>query len=233
MDGRAGAVELGNESLRYSHRPFKSSGTPRSRCSVLLSSAGADRLTIAILRGVFLFPKSVSGTSGKTRENKRGDMAKTSDDELRKRFFELILSNTSQNEIVWWSQNRVRELEQHAKDIGEVLEQREKCFVQTRSHFTQMQSHLGDRNETIDELEAEIKRLNDQLSSRPTNPESGEEIHQRRRRERMLDEVTLICVRDGIERMNSESTAERSWGKLSRETAVNICRGIDEYDAKH
>ena len=207
--------------------------TPRSRCSVLLSSARADRLTIAILRGVFLFPKSVSGTSDKSRKNKGDDMTETSDDELRQRFFELVLSNASQNEIVWWSQNRVRELEQHAKDIGEVLEQREKGAAQMQSHFAQMQSHLGDRNETIDKLEAEIERLTNQLSSNSTNLESDEDQHQRHRRERMLDEVTLVLVQVQIAELTESVAAERTLGKLSRETAVNICSGIHEYDAKH
>jgi cell division protein FtsB len=86
--------------------------------------------------------------------------------------------------------------------------------------------------ETIDELEAEIKRLTDQSSSKSTNPESDEELHQRRRRERMLDEVTLICVRDGIERMNCDPNAEHSWGRRSRDSAENICDGINDFDAK-
>ena len=62
--------------------------------------------------------------------------------------------------------------------------------------------------------------------------ESDEDRHQRRRRERMLDEVTLICVRDGIERMKTESTAEKTWGRMAREGAENICDGISDFDAK-
>jgi hypothetical protein len=63
--------------------------------------------------------------------------------------------------------------------------------------------------------------------------ESDEDRHQRHRRERMLDAVTLICVRDGIERMNRESTTEKTWGRMSRDTAENICDAINEYDAEH
>ena len=59
-----------------------------------------------------------------------------------------------------------------------------------------------------------------------------EEIHQRRRREQMLDQVTLICVRDGIERMEVDATAEQTWGRSSRYSAENICHGINDYDAK-
>ena len=182
-----------------------------------------------------MFPKSVSGTSGKSRENKGDDMTETiadkilklernlydsdkgdeitetSNDELRQRFFELILSNASQNEIVWWGQNRVRVLEQHRETL---------------------KSHLRDHNETIDELKAEIKRLTDQLSGNPTSPESDEDRHQRHRSERMLDEVTLICVSYGTEQMNSESPAEKTWGRMSRDIAEDICHGINEFDAE-
>jgi archaellum component FlaC len=148
---------------------------------------------------------------------------------MRDKFLKMFLSSETLNKTLGWGQDRVRELEQHAKDIGEVLDQREEDFVQ-------LQSHLSNRNETIDELETEIKRLTgltDQLSSNCTILQSDEERHQRHRRERMLDEITLICVRDGIERMNSESTAEKAWGRLCRDIADSICRGINEYDANN
>ena len=57
----AGAVELGNESLRYSRR-LKSSGAPRSRCSVLLSSRRSRSLTIRFCEGCFF--QGVSGVFG-------------------------------------------------------------------------------------------------------------------------------------------------------------------------
>jgi len=44
-------------------------------------------------------------------------------DELRQRFFELILSNSHQNEIVWWGQNRIRYLEAIAKDLKTKVQQ--------------------------------------------------------------------------------------------------------------
>ena len=77
-----------------------------------------------------------------------------------------------------------------------------------------------------------FKRLNDLANNKPTNLESDEDRHQRHRHERMLDEVTLICVRNGIERMNRESITEHKWGRMSRDTAENICDGIMEFDAK-
>lgn len=79
-----------------------------------------------------------------------------------------------------------------------------------------------------------------ELESQTQSPETDEEIHQRRRRERLLDEVTLICVRDRIEQLINAgtehfepgATTEIRWGRNSRDTADNICRGINEYDAK-
>jgi hypothetical protein len=65
----------------------------------------------------------------------------------------------------------------------------------------------------------------------PTSTESGEEIHQRRRRERMLDQVTLICVRDGIERIQRTLDIEQDYGRDNRNTADNICHGINGFDA--
>jgi ElaB/YqjD/DUF883 family membrane-anchored ribosome-binding protein len=185
-----------------------------------------------------MFPKSVSGTSGKSRENKGDDMAETSDDELRQRFFELVLSNASQNEIVWWSQNRVRMLEEQNKAMLGVVDHNKALlgvFSQKEGRIESLQSQLGDRNEAIDELEAEIKRLTgltDQLLSNCTNLQSDEERHQRHRRERMLDEVTLICVRDGMRQMTESLTGQRYAGRVFRDAAENICHGINEHDAE-
>ena len=63
--------------------------------------------------------------------------------------------------------------------------------------------------------------------------ESDEDRHQRHRRERMLDEITLVLVQGQMEEWTEGVDAERHWGKLSRETAENICDGINEYDAEH
>jgi hypothetical protein len=50
--------------------------------------------------------------------------------------------------------------------------------------------------------------------------------------ERMLDEVTLICVRDNIERIDPVAIQGQEWGFASRNIAKNICRGIDQFDAE-
>jgi hypothetical protein len=49
----------------------------------------------------------------------------------------------------------------------------------------------------------------------------------------MLDEVTLICVRDGIERMGGGDPREKQWGEFSRDIADNICHGINNFDETH
>ena len=189
-------------------------------------------IDIPILRGVFLFPKSVSGTSGKSRENMGTGMAETSDDEIRAFFLGLQFDGERPAINYWyairWGQNRVRELEQHACDMGQLLEQREK-------EFADLQSHLQERNATINQLEADLRdyRTHAKQTLSSMTPESDEDRHQRRRRERMLDQVTLICVRAGMDKMEVGVMNERGCGKISRDAADNICRGINQYDHKH
>jgi len=184
------------------------------------------------LRGVFLFPKSASGSSGKLRENKGNDMADDMKETLRKMFFDATCISQDYREGLEWGQRHIEYLEQHARDMGELLEQREK-------EFADLQSHLQERNATIDRLEAELqdnrthtRRTHTRRTLSSMMPESDEDRHQRHRRERMLDEVTLICVRNGIERMNSDPFTEKIWGRLSLDTANSICYGFDEFDAK-
>lgn len=95
------------------------------------------------------------------------------------------------------------------------------------------------------ELELENRSLSNtvrNLSKSPqlASPDSDEEIYERQERERLLDEITLICVRDRIEQLidagaehfEPGATTETRWGRNSRDTADNICRGINEYDAE-
>jgi len=157
-------------------------------------------------------------------------MIEMSDNEKQTRFFRLGDSSTYTAEArgtVLWAQNRIEYLERRACDIGELLKQREE-------QIANLQSHLQERNATIDQLEAKSQdnRTHTRQTLSSMLPESDEERHQRHRRERMLDEVTLICVRDGIERMKSEPIAEHTWGRMSRDAAENICDGIDEFDSK-
>ena len=62
-------------------------------------------------------------------------------------------------------------------------------------------------------------------------PDSDEEIRQRRRRERMLDEITLSSVR-GFLHLHAEEKTYREIGVSARDRAEDICRGIDEFDAR-
>ena len=152
-------------------------------------------------------------------------MTETSDDELRKRFYGLSCISHDYREALEWAQRQLQYQEQIANGPVAMINSRDQLVLELRMQ-------LRDRNETIDKLEAEIERLTDLAAHKPTNLESDEERHQRHRRERMRDEVTLICVRDGIERIDSGSTAQKMWGRLSRDTADSICYGIEEYDAE-
>jgi septal ring factor EnvC (AmiA/AmiB activator) len=174
-----------------------------------------------------MFPKCASGTSGELRENKGCDMTEMNEGQLRQKFFCCLVSENNGDAIAW-AQKRMLNLEEHAFDMVQLLEQQDEKLAD-------LQSHLQERNATIDKLEAEIKRLTgltDQLSSSCANLQSDEERHQRRRREKMLDGITEICVRNGIDQLETNTTAERDWGRMSRYAADNICDGIDEYDAK-
>ena len=172
-----------------------------------------------------MFPKLVSGTSGKLRENKGDGMAEMSERQLRQAFFDLFAIKSNEKAVRKWGQDRIQHLEEQNKAMLGVFSQKE-------LRIASLESHLNDRNETIDRLEEEIQRLNNQLLGKSTSQESDEDRHQRRRRERMLDEVTLICVRDGIDQLEISATAERYWGQVSRDTANNICHGFNDFDAE-
>jgi len=150
------------------------------------------------------------------------------EDQLRQEFFELFALKGSGNAARKWAQKRIEHLEQHVCDMGELLEQREK-------EFADLQSHLQERNATIDQLEAKLpgNRTHTRQTLSSMLPESGEDRRQRRRRERMLDEVTLICVRDGMNQMTESLTGQRYAGQAFRDAAENICQGINDFDAKH
>jgi len=91
-------------------------------------------------------------------------------------------------------------------------------------------------SERIKELQLENENLSKTiltLSAPPmlTSLESDEEIHQQRRRERMLDEITLSSVR-GFMHLHAEEKTYRQIGVSARDRAEDICRGIDEFDAR-
>jgi hypothetical protein len=105
--------------------------------------------------------------------------------------------------------------------------------AEARGTILWAQNRIGYLESIAKDLKTEVQRLTDQLSSNPTNPESDEDRHQRHRRERMLDEITLMLVQGQMEDGLDFAFEERTWGKISRETAVNICNGINDVDATH
>ena len=201
-----------------------------------------------------MFPKSVSGTSGKLRENKGNDMTEMNLDDamLREKLQDVVrhaknghaLSfriDSAYAQAIIWASERIAELESQTQSPETGSDQVRGLFFRlgygcetTPTTYCEAVAWGQDR---IKKLELENESLSEIVlkhSKSPllTSPDSEEEIHQRRRRERMLDEVTLICVRDGIERLPRGDAEEQSWGDLARDTATEICWGIDEFDAE-
>ena len=163
-------------------------------------------------------------------------LPETGSDEVRVAFFCLghrtemsaEMTAISYCEAVAWGQDRLRHLERDKRDVQELLNQN---------------SELSRENERLELENENLSRTVLMLSKSPqlASPDSDEEIYERRRRERMQDEITLICVRDRIEQLidagtehfEPGATTETRWGRNSRDTADNICRGINEYDAAH
>jgi chromosome segregation ATPase len=136
-------------------------------------------------------------------------MAETSNDELRQAFFSLFSLSSNEKAARKWAQDRIRHLEQQAETI---------------------KAQLVDRNKAIDSLKEENARLTERLSRDPA-VESYENRHQRHRRERMLDEVTLICVQARIRHTPIEDIELDVLGDVLRGLANEICNGINYYDA--
>jgi DNA repair exonuclease SbcCD ATPase subunit len=167
---------------------------------------------------------AVSGTSEKSRENKGDDMGDMTAAKItghRMIFEDVVLhlkngihidlrATSDDAASIIWASERINELEMANKKQGDEM---------TETSDEALQQKL-------------FKRLNDLAAHKPTNLESDEDRHQRHRRERMMDEVTLICVRGGIEQVDSGRAPEKTWGRLARDSAENICDGIMEFDAK-
>ena len=271
--------------LSAGSNPARANHASRSRADCIGSNLGSRSWSSTILRGVFLqgmFPKSVSRTSGKLRENKGNDMTEDGDSDamLREKLRDVVhhlknrgdlsfLADSALGQSTIWASERIAELESQTqspetgsdevRDAFFCLGYRTEMSAETtaisyceavawgQDRIRHLERDLRDEQEVVGEikkLELENEQLsleNESLSKTIlaiskspllTSPDSEEEIHQRRRRERMLDEVTLICVRDGIERLPRGDVEEQSWGDLARDTATSICWGIDEFDAK-
>ena len=157
--------------------------------------------------GMVVFLKSVSGTSGKLRKNKGDDMAEESDKEIE--------AHRKNLQSVYWAIQGGRSFEM-------------------RTDSAHAQAIIWAINR-IGQLELENENLSETsltLSKSPplASPESDEQIHQRRRRERMLDEITRFCVTFGFD---SDDGTLKDWGHKSRGMAIEIINGINEHDAKH
>lgn len=131
-----------------------------------------------------------------------------------------------------WASERIAELE-------ETLPMPEASDDENRELFFRLGSGCGGYSITyctaIAWGQTRIRQLeleNENLSNSPPveDPESGEETHQRRRREQMLDEVTLTLIADGLREMNCTIN---EFGNGIRQSAIKLCDGINEADSKH
>jgi TolA-binding protein len=141
---------------------------------------------------------------------------------------------SDEEDPVRWGQVRMNYLEQHLQKLLDDIRRLER-------ENEQLKLELENEKSAYKRLEQENEQLELENLQNLKVAKTDEEIHERRRRERMLDEITLICVRDRIEQLidadgkqtEPGATTEQRWGRNSRDTADNICRGINEYDAAH
>ena len=167
----------------------------------------------------------------------------TDDDENRGVFFGMgsgiEISAITYCAAVAWGQNRIRHLERDKRDAQELLDRISGLRRENEELELELENEkaaykrLEEENE---QLELELKNLNKTiltLSKSPqlVSPDSDEEIHQQRRRERMLDEITLLCVKFDIKHKNDDSTWSE-WGNWSRMDALDILRGIESVKNK-
>lgn len=148
------------------------------------------------------------------------------EDEKRGMFFSLgycvKIDAIHHCESIAWGQNRIRHLERDKRDAQELLDQNSEL----RREIEELEIALEDES---------LRKTTLTISNSPPMASPGlvEAIHQQRRRERMLDEVTLICVRDGIERLpRSDAEEQQIRGHLARGIAEKVCWGIREFDAE-
>ena len=232
-----------------------------------------------------MFPKSVSGTSGKLRENKGDDMAEggVNDAMLREKLKDVVcrvkngvgLSVTADpalGQSIIWASERIAKLESQTQSPERSGDEPRDAFFSlgygVETDFTQYCAAVAWGHDYIRRLErerderderdkrdaqqlldqnSELRRENERLelenenlsktiltlskSPQLASPDSDEEIHQLRRRERLLDEITLSCVR-GFLHSDAEDKTHRQIGVSARDRAEYICHGIKEFDAE-
>ena len=168
------------------------------------------------------YAKAIIWASERIRElEAEFSVPEKSGDEIRDMFFGLgygcELTAINYCEAVLWGQNRIRHLERDLRDEQEVVGEIKKLELENE------QFKLENEN---------LSKTILTLSNPPLleSPDLDEEIHQQRRRERLLDEITLFCVKFGFD---SDDGTLKEWGHTSRGMAIEIINGINEHDAKH
>jgi hypothetical protein len=153
--------------------------------------------------------------------------------------------NSSYALAIAWASERIAELEMATKKQGDGIaetsdDENREVFLSLRTDYAATAINHCEAvawgQTRVRQIELENENLSKTVSALCNSwhfPAGAmeEEIHQRRRRERMLDEITLICVRNQIASVSRIATEETRWGQTFRHTAENMCNGINEYDA--
>ena len=147
--------------------------------------------------------------------------------------------NSAYAQAIIWASERIAELESQTQSPETGSDKVRDAFFclgyrteMTAISYCEAVTWGQDR---IKKLELENESLSKtilMLSAPPmlASPDSDEEIHQRRRRERLLDEITLICVSKEIDKMVDVSDDELETGFRARDIASDIWAGINEFD---
>ena len=198
-----------------------------------------------------MFPKSSSGTSGKRRENKVNNMAEdgVSDAMLRENLKDIVrhlkngvylscMADSAYAQAIIWASERIAELESQKQSMETGSDQVRGLFFQLdgcETTPTTCCEAVAWGQDRIKKLELENENLSKTIltmskSPQLASPESEQEIYERRRRERLLDEITLSCVR-GLLHGDAEEKTYEQIGDSARDRAEDICHGIKKYDA--
>lgn len=224
-----------------------------------------------------MFPKSVSGTSGKRRENKVDDMTEggANDAMLRENLGDVVrhlkngvylscMADSAYAQSIIWASERIAELESQTQSPETGSDENRGLFFRLgggcelnaityckavawgQNRIRHLERVLRDEQEVVGEIK-KLKLENERLSLENENlsktilaisnpplldsPQTDEEIHQQRRRERMLDKITLFCVTFGFD--SDDGTLEEwailreEWQQKSSAASTNTTRSID------
>ena len=167
-----------------------------------------------------------------THKEKLGDVVQ----HLKNGVYLSCVADSAYGQAIIWASLRIAELESQTQSPERSGDKNREVFF-SLGILRGYREAIAWGQDRIKQLELENENLSKTIlaiskSSLLASPESDEEIHQRRRRERMLDDIAISCVR-GFLVLDAEGKTYRQIGASARDRAEDICHGIDEHDAKH